>query len=117
MRMPSAQRSNLLCPLLPGAAVFAGSGAIQSHDKAYWLGLLRRSQHQVQVAAVEPEHDFSRYCLEQGALGIDVPRLPQSPMVERGFRGRGENLDRIFMHSFGRGEIQGLAISDISFGR
>ena len=25
------------------AAIFAGSGAIQSYDKAYWLGILRRS--------------------------------------------------------------------------
>ena len=56
------------------AAVFAGSGAVQSYDKAYWLGVLRRSQHQVQVAAVEPEHDLSRHCLEHSALGVDVPR-------------------------------------------
>ena len=56
------------------AAIFAGSGAIQSYDKAYWLVVLRWSQHQMQVAAVEPEHDLSRHCLEHGALGIDVPR-------------------------------------------
>jgi hypothetical protein len=40
------------------AAIFAGSGAIQPYDKAYWLGVLRESQHQVQVATVEPEDDL-----------------------------------------------------------
>jgi hypothetical protein len=55
------------------AAIFTGSSSIQSYDKAFWLGILRRSQHQVQVAAVEPENDLSRHCLEHGALGIDVP--------------------------------------------
>jgi hypothetical protein len=50
------------------AAIFAGSGAIQSNDKAYWLGVLRGSEHQVQVAAVEPEHDLSGHCLEHGAF-------------------------------------------------
>ena len=63
------------------AAIFAGSGAIQSYDKAHRLGILRGSEHQVQIAAVEPEHDLSRHCLEYGALGIDVPRPTQSPMV------------------------------------
>ena len=63
------------------AAIFAGSSAVQSDDKAYGPGVLRRSQHQVQVAAVKPEHNLSRRCLEHGALGIDVPRPAQSPMV------------------------------------
>ena len=63
------------------AAIFAGSGAIQSYDKAYWLGVLCRSYHQVQVAAVESEHDLSGHGLEHRALGIDVPRPAQSPMV------------------------------------
>src|SRR4029077_12515150 len=70
----------------------------------------------MQVAAVEPEHDLSRHCLKHGALGIDAPRPAQSPMVQRGLRGRAECLDRVFMYSFGRGEILGLAISDICFG-
>jgi hypothetical protein len=35
------------------AGVFPGSGAIQSHDKPHRLAVLRGSQHQVQVAAVE----------------------------------------------------------------
>ncbi len=38
------------------AAIFAGRRAIQSYDKAYWLGVLRRGQHQVQVATVDPVH-------------------------------------------------------------
>jgi hypothetical protein len=63
------------------AAIFAGSGAIQPYDKAYWLGVLRGSQHQVQVATVEPEDDLSGHCLEHGALGIDVPRPAQTPMI------------------------------------
>jgi hypothetical protein len=32
--------------------VFPGSGAIQPHEKPHGLAVLRRSQHQVQVAAV-----------------------------------------------------------------
>ena len=55
------------------AAIFAGSGAIQPDDKTYRLGVLRRCQHQVQVAAVEPDHNLSRHCLEHGALAINVP--------------------------------------------
>ena len=35
-------------------AAFAGSGAIQSYDKAYRLAVRPGSQHQVQVATVEP---------------------------------------------------------------
>jgi len=31
------------------AATFAGSGTIQSYDKAYRLGILRRSQHQIVI--------------------------------------------------------------------
>ena len=72
------------------AAIFAGSGAIQSYDKACWLAVLPRSQHQVQISAVEPKYDLSRHYLEYGALGIDVPRSAQSPTVQRGFRGRAE---------------------------
>jgi hypothetical protein len=56
------------------AAVFAGSGAIQPYDKAYRLGVLRISHDQVQVAAVEAEHDLSGHGLKHGALGIDDPR-------------------------------------------
>jgi len=55
------------------AAILAGSGAIQSHDKAYGSGVLRRSQHQVQVAAVEAKHNSARRCLKYGALGIHLP--------------------------------------------
>src|SRR5271167_1885611 len=63
------------------AGVFPGSGAIQPHDKLHGLAVLRRSQHQVQVAAVEPEHDLARHCLQHGALDIDIPRPAQSPMI------------------------------------
>src|SRR5882762_6499372 len=52
------------------AAIFAGSGAVQCHFEADGLTVLRRSYHQMQVAAVEPEHDLSRHCLEYCALGI-----------------------------------------------
>ena len=83
------------------AAVFPGDGAIQTHDKPHGLAVLRRSQHQVQVAAVEPEHDLARHYLQHGAFGIDVPRPAQSPMVQRKFHGRAEYLDGILMHFFG----------------
>jgi hypothetical protein len=35
----------------------------------------------MQVATVESEHDLSRHGLEHGALGIEVPRPVQSPMI------------------------------------
>src|SRR5271167_2801446 len=81
-------------------AVFPGSGAIQSHDKPHGLAVLRRSQHQVQVAAVEAEHDLARHCLQHGAFGINVPRPAQSPMIQREFPGFAENLNQILVHFF-----------------
>jgi hypothetical protein len=61
------------------AAIFAGSSAIQSYDQAHWLAIFCRSQHQMQVAAVEPEHDLSRHCLEHAlsALTFHDPLNPQ----------------------------------------
>src|ERR1700683_5523137 len=50
------------------ATVFPGDGAIQSHDKPHGLAVFRRSQHQVQVAAVEPEHDLAGHHLQQRAF-------------------------------------------------
>ena len=63
------------------ATVFPGDRAIQSHDKPHGLAVFPRSQHQVQVAAVEPEHDLARHCLQHGALNIDIPRSAQCPMI------------------------------------
>src|SRR5579863_6129849 len=63
------------------ATVFPGDGAIQSHDKPHGPAVFCGSQHQVQVAAVETEHDLARYHLQHGAFGIHAPRPAQSPMV------------------------------------
>ena len=63
------------------AAIFAGRCAVQGDLEANRLTVFRRSHDQVQVAAVEPEHDLSWHGLEHGALGIDCPRPVQSPMV------------------------------------
>ena len=41
------------------AAIFAGSGAIQSYDEAHGPRVLPGSQHQVQIAAVEPERNLA----------------------------------------------------------
>src|SRR5580704_16345787 len=94
------------------ATVFPGDGPFQPHDKPPGLAVLRGSQYQVQVAAVEPEYDFARRHLQHGAFSIDIPRPAQSPMVQRKFYGCAEYLDGIFMHFFGRCEILRLAISD-----
>src|SRR5690349_9749919 len=75
------------------AGVFARGGAIEPHDKSHGLAVLWGSQHQVQVAAVEPEHDLARHCLQHGAFGIDVPRPAQSPVVQRKFPGCTEYLN------------------------
>ncbi len=75
------------------STIVAGSGAIQSHEEANGLTVFRGSQHQVQVAAVEPEHNLARRRLKHRAFGIDVPRPAQSPMIQRRFRGRCECLD------------------------
>src|SRR5690242_21616678 len=61
------------------AGAFPRGGAIEPHDKSHGLAGLWGSQHQVQVAAVEPEHDLARHCLQHGAFGIYVPRPAQSP--------------------------------------
>src|SRR2546422_2970065 len=42
----------------------------------------------MQVAAVEAEHNLARHRLKHSALGTDVPRSAQSPLIQGGSRGR-----------------------------
>ena len=55
------------------STIFARGSAIQGHFKTDGLAVLCWGQNQVQVAAVEPEHNLARPCLEHGGLGTDIP--------------------------------------------
>src|SRR6266850_909343 len=61
--------------------------AVQRHLEAIWLTVLGRSQHQVQIAAMEPEHNLARSCVEHGGLGPDIPLSAQPPLIQRWFFG------------------------------
>jgi hypothetical protein len=48
------------------SAILASRCSVQRHLEANGLTVVRRSQDQVQVAAVEPEHDLSGHSLKHG---------------------------------------------------
>jgi hypothetical protein len=66
-----------------GSVRVAGRGAVQAHLEANGVPVLPRRQHEVQVAAVEPEDDPAACGLEHAALGADVPRSDETPFVPR----------------------------------
>ena len=56
------------------SVVVAGRGAVECDFEANRLAVLRWSQNQVQVAAVEPEQDLTGNSLQHSCFGTDIPR-------------------------------------------
>jgi len=64
------------------SAIRSGRGAVQFHPEANGFTILCRTYYHVQVASMEPEHDFARGYLKHSALGAHVPRSTQSPLIQ-----------------------------------
>jgi hypothetical protein len=74
------------------ASIVAWRGAVQFDSIANRLPVLRRTEHQMEIAGVEPKHDRAGGCLEHGALATDDPRPTQSPLIQCWLRRRGVAL-------------------------
>jgi hypothetical protein len=99
------------------STVAAQRGAVQQHLKTNQLIVLCRTSHQVQVAAVEPEHNLTGCCRKHSALGADVPRSAQCPLIQSEFCGRAVGRWRVLRQSFRRCKTLGAIIADVAFGR
>ena len=63
------------------------------------------------------EHNFAGRRLKHGTLGADVPRSTQSPLIQRGVRGRRVGLSCVMSLPLGRCEALNLAVAFVGFGR
>src|SRR6202790_770727 len=96
------------------SAVVAGSATVERKLEPNRLAVLRRSQNDVQVAGVEAEHNLAGHSLQHRRFRADVPRANESPLVQRGRRRRSVGPARVARHFFGRREILGLPVADVS---
>ena len=73
------------------AVIGAGRGAVQRHPEAHRLAAAGRSQHQVQVTALEVVDDLAAGGVERCELRADGPGADQAPVVDG--RRRGQRID------------------------
>ena len=64
-----------------GSMIVAGHDAVYLYSEANRSPALVRPQYHVEVAAMEPEYNLARQRFERGALGADIPRSAESPLI------------------------------------
>lgn len=74
------------------STVVAGLATVQFHLEANGLTVFHRTPCVGRDR--EPEHNLARRCLKHSALGTDVPRSAQSPLIQRGCRRWAVGLSR-----------------------
>ena len=75
--------SNLPCAIGRGigSMILAGRGTIHRYFEANGRPVFLGTQNHMEVARMEPEYNLARRRLERGALGADVPRSAETPLI------------------------------------
>src|SRR5580692_5882336 len=99
------------------AVILTRWSAVKLNREPNRLAILRRSQHQVQIARMKPKRNLSRSRLQYGAFFAHFPCSGQSPLIQRKTRSQAINLARILGDRLSRSKVFTATVSDISLGR